>query len=121
MSKDINSFMTGLVVGALAGTAAGILMAPKSGAETREDIKQFAGDVRDRTLDMYTKARKSVERKVKSLKDLGEKIDETKYSKLVEEVVDEYKQKDLLSSEAAKDLGKQLKKDWTTVKKAVAA
>ena len=121
MSKDFNSFMTGLAVGALAGTAAGILLAPKSGVETREDIKHFAGDVRDRTQDLYTRARNSVQRKVKSLKDLGEKIDETKYSKLVEEVVDEYKQKDLLSSESAKDLGNQLKKDWTTVKKAIAA
>ncbi|MBN1373739.1 YtxH domain-containing protein [Candidatus Dojkabacteria bacterium] len=33
-------FLFGAVVGALAGVTAGILLAPKSGKETREDIKR---------------------------------------------------------------------------------
>jgi gas vesicle protein len=43
MSK--RKFGIGLVVGAVAGLVAGLLTAPKSGKETRQDIKKKAGDV----------------------------------------------------------------------------
>ncbi len=36
----------GAVIGAAVGVAAGLLTAPKSGKETREDIKNKAGDVK---------------------------------------------------------------------------
>ncbi len=121
MSKEFNSFLSGLLVGTLAGATAGLLLAPKSGVETREDIKKLAGDVKEKTQDVYSQARKSLERKVKAVKNLGEKIDEKKYSKFVDEIVSEYKDKELLNSETAKNLGKQLKKDWTTIKKAITA
>ncbi len=121
MSKEVNSFLTGLAVGAIAGATAGLLLAPKSGAETREDLRKLAEEAKKKTQDTYTQARESLERKVKAVKKLGRKIDETKYSQLVEEIVDEYKSKELLSSESAKNLGKQLKNDWTNVKKAIAA
>jgi gas vesicle protein len=121
MSNDTNSFFKGLATGAIVGAVAGILLAPKSGEETREDIKKIAENIKEKATDVYSEARGKVEKKVKSLKALGEKIDEKKYSSLVSEIVDEYKSKDVLSSDAAKKLGTQLKKDWTTVKKAVAA
>ena len=43
MSK--RKFGIGLVVGAVAGLVAGLLTAPKSGKETRQDIKRKATDV----------------------------------------------------------------------------
>jgi gas vesicle protein len=43
MSK--RKFGVGLVVGAVAGLVAGLLTAPKSGKETRQDIKKKANDV----------------------------------------------------------------------------
>ncbi len=121
MSKEFNSFLTGLLVGTVAGATAGLLLAPKSGEETRKDIQKLGVDVKSKTEDVYTQAKKSLDKKVKAIKNLGKKIDETKYSQLVEEIVDEYKKKELLNSETAKNLGKQLKKDWNTVKKAIAA
>jgi gas vesicle protein len=39
-------FGLGVLVGAVAGVAAGILAAPKSGKETRKDIKNKAGEVK---------------------------------------------------------------------------
>lgn len=119
MSKETDSFLKGLAIGALTGAVAGVLLAPKSGAETRKDIQDLAVNVKEKAADTYSEARKKVEKKAKNLKSLGEKIDEKKYSSLVNEVVDEYKQKDVLSSDSAKKLGTQLKKDWNTVKKAV--
>ncbi len=121
MSKETNSFMKGLAFGAVAGAVAGILLAPKSGEETRKDIQNLAESMKDKAVDTYSEARKKVEKKAKSMKALGEKIDEKKYSTLVNEVVDEYKSKDILSSDSAKKLGSQLKKDWTKVKKAIAS
>ncbi|HET6747177.1 MAG TPA: YtxH domain-containing protein [Candidatus Saccharimonadales bacterium] len=39
-------FMIGAVVGAIAGIVAGVLTAPKSGKETRADLKQKAVDLK---------------------------------------------------------------------------
>ncbi len=119
MSKETESFIKGLAIGAVAGAVAGVLFAPKSGLETRRDLQELAENIKDKAVDTYSEARKKVEKKAKSLKSLGEKIDEKKYSSIVNEIVDEYKSKDILSSDSAKKLGTQLKKDWTTVKKAI--
>lgn len=45
MSKG-KKFGLGVLVGAVAGVAAGILAAPKSGKETRKDLKNKAGEVK---------------------------------------------------------------------------
>ena len=39
-------FSLGLLVGAAIGAIAGLLTAPKSGKETRQDIKRKAGDIK---------------------------------------------------------------------------
>ena len=46
MSKEDNSisFGMGLLAGILGGVVAAILYAPKSGAETREDVKNYVND-----------------------------------------------------------------------------
>lgn len=38
----------GAIVGAVAGVVAGVLMAPKSGKETRGDIKKKATELKDK-------------------------------------------------------------------------
>ena len=38
MKKD-NKFFLGMILGAAAGVVAGVFLAPKSGKETREDLK----------------------------------------------------------------------------------
>ncbi len=68
MSSSTDDFFKGLLFGAVIGATAGILLAPKSGLETRSDIKKLALDMSDKSQDVYFKARKQVERKVKDIK-----------------------------------------------------
>ena len=45
MAKKRNKFALGTVFGAVTGLVAGLLLAPKSGKETRQDIKRAAGNI----------------------------------------------------------------------------
>ena len=116
-NNSTESFFKGLIIGVIGGTVAGILLAPKSGAETREDIKNLAIDLKDKATDLYDSARKEVEKKIAQVKKAGQKIDEGKYKSIVSEVVQEFKQDAEVTSSAAKKLGEQLSGDWDMVKK----
>lgn len=66
MSKK--RFGLGILIGAVAGVVTGLLTAPKSGKETREDIKKMAGE-----------ARSAAEKKLKQgYKELAELSDQAK-------------------------------------------
>ena len=54
MSKKL---AIGAIVGAIAGLAAGVLTAPKSGRETRDDIKKKAEEMKDKAKLLFTHAR----------------------------------------------------------------
>ena len=54
MMRD-NKFVVGLAVGVLTGAVAGMLMAPKSGKETRKVIKTRAGELGSRTRQFIAK------------------------------------------------------------------
>jgi gas vesicle protein len=47
MTMSKGRFAIGAIVGAVAGLITGILTAPKSGKETRADIKARAGEIKD--------------------------------------------------------------------------
>jgi len=67
MSKD-KKLGLGIVIGAVAGLVTGLLAAPKSGQETRKDLKKKANEVKG-----------SAERKLKEAqKELGKLSDEAK-------------------------------------------
>ena len=74
MSEKDGDFLKGLLIGGLIGAIAGILYAPKSGKETREDIARTADDLLYRAKDEYEKAieksKVAYESAVKRLKDL---------------------------------------------------
>ncbi len=46
---SVGKFFTGVVIGAALGAVAGILLAPKSGAETREMLGEMASDMAKKT------------------------------------------------------------------------
>ncbi len=50
--NDVYKVGGGLLVGAAVGGMAGMLLAPKAGKETREDIKAKANEVQERTKEM---------------------------------------------------------------------
>lgn len=52
--------LLGLVAAAAAGVAAGVLMAPKSGRETREDLKRKATDAKEYASDKKTRVQAAV-------------------------------------------------------------
>ncbi|MDY3052618.1 MAG: YtxH domain-containing protein [Ndongobacter sp.] len=93
--EDAKRVSLGLVVGAALGSAAGLLFAPKSGAETREDIASAAKNaaetikvrsseamqaVKEKTTDTLEKARnmysEHVESKMTSIRPAIDEVEE---------------------------------------------
>lgn len=56
MADNKSDFLTGLIVGGLIGAALGILFAPKSGKESREDIARKADELMAKAQEGYEKA-----------------------------------------------------------------
>ena len=84
MSEKNSDLLKGLFIGGLIGVVLGILYAPKSGKETREDIAQKADELLGKAKEEYEKAveksKTAYETAVKHLKDLEilakEKVEE---------------------------------------------
>ncbi|MBI2356876.1 YtxH domain-containing protein [Candidatus Dojkabacteria bacterium] len=112
------SFMKGLLLGALAGVVGGVLLAPKSGKETREDLMKMVDKVKKDAVEYFEEARSMVMEKVAALKAAGKKLDEKKYFAIVGEVVSELKDDKAITLDAAKRLGSQLRRDWKKVQTA---
>ena len=54
-----SNFLMGFIIGAITGVAIGFLYAPKSGKETRELLKQKAGEVKERASAMTERIKES--------------------------------------------------------------
>jgi gas vesicle protein len=106
MSERNGDLLKGLLIGGLIGAVVGILYAPKSGKETREDIARTADDLLSSAKDEYEKAveksKAAYEIAVKRLKDLElsakEKVHEAEgkvneYSKHSSETIQDSKNK----------------------------
>ncbi len=119
MKNNAGSFFKGTVIGAIGGAIAALLLAPKSGKETREDIKNLAVELGDKATDIYNSAKKEVLQKVEQVKNAGQLIDETKYKELVANVVDDFKNNSKITESSAQKLGAMLRKDWERVKKEI--
>lgn len=118
MNDNFGSFVKGILVGAVAGAVAGVLLAPKSGEETRKDLSKLAKDWAEKASDFYNDALNMIYEKAEALKLAGKKIDEGKYLQMVGEVVEELKNDKHVAADVAGRIGSQLKRDWTKVKKA---
>ena len=127
----------------MAGALGGLLLAPKSGKETREDIAKAAKeisdsmktkteDTKDRVRDVfgnvstdaqnkYNETRMAVIDKVAALKNAGQEIDKERYAEIVDEVLGNFKD-DFRSAKAnISRMANYMKKDWLRVKKAITA
>lgn len=109
MSENSGDLLKGLIIGGLIGAAFGILYAPKSGKETREDIAHTTEELLNKAKEEYEKAvvksQLVYESAVKSLHELElsakEKVEE------VESKVAEFAQQ---SAETVQDNKNRLKK-----------
>ncbi|MFA5182879.1 MAG: YtxH domain-containing protein [Syntrophales bacterium] len=76
MSDRAGDFLKGLVIGGLVGAVIGILYAPKSGKETREEIGKKAEELLSKAKEEYEqaleKSRKTYETAVSRLKKIEE-------------------------------------------------
>lgn len=137
MSKTGGKF----VLGGLIGMAAGILLAPKAGKETREKIKKLAMNIsvgmraqvdetKDRVGDIfgkvnneavlkYRQVRDAVVSKIASIKTTGKELDKDKYGLIVDEVVAGFKKDFESTKDGLNKITKYLKKDWEKMKKAL--
>lgn len=74
MSDKGGNFIKGVLIGGLVGAVLGILFAPKSGRETREDLADMADELLTKAREEYEvaleKSRKTYETAVKRLKAL---------------------------------------------------
>lgn len=90
------------VIGALAGLITGILIAPRSGKETREVVKKKYDEIHD---------------------DIAEKLSKTNeitretFSDIVGDVLDSYKKKGKLGEDEAEEVKKSLKESFEKIKK----
>jgi len=55
-------------IGAVAGIVAGVLVAPKSGKETRADIKRTAGELKDKAVKVGSDTKSAAKDAQKDLK-----------------------------------------------------
>lgn len=80
-------FMLGAVLGAAAGAIAALLTAPKSGKETREDIKNKATELSQDALRQLRKLEGELSKKISDVKKLAQRL-EGEAKKEVEALVD---------------------------------
>lgn len=121
-NKGSNSLLIGFL-GLVAGTIGGILLAPMSGKETREElvkkIRDIFGIYSTEYKDKFEKVRDALEKRLIALKKTGAQIDSEKYMTVVDEVVTDFKSDINTTKDGFEKLSKYLKKDWETVKKAL--
>jgi gas vesicle protein len=108
MSEKGKSFARGaalgVAAGAIAGAIAGILLAPKSGKETRKDIANYVHKMKDEIAEQLEKAG-----------DFSKK----KYNEVSEKVVGSYKKAKKITDRQAAEIKADLDKGYGKVKEAV--
>lgn len=76
--------LLGTVVGAIAGFVTGVLVAPKSGKETRQDIKNTATKTKDTVVEEAGKAKDFAEKTAGDVKNKAEAVIDDVTDKAVE-------------------------------------
>jgi gas vesicle protein len=93
----------GIITGLAIGGALGVLFAPKSGKQTRQDLKKA-----------YRATSKDIARRINDLED----ISQSKYDQIVDAVVNEYQKLDPITQEQIETLKTTLQEKWNEVAEA---
>lgn len=98
MSKKrlFKTLMLGLAIGGVLG----VLLAPKSGKQVRQDLKKA-----------YRATSKDIARRINDIED----ISKSKYEQIVEAVINEYKKLDPITQEQIESLKAILYSKWTEI------
>lgn len=134
----VKRFTMAMALAALAGAVAGVLLAPKKGTETREQLKKKA----DELTKKYKESKSQIETRAKKVfKDASHEsvgiymrargiiiaeihkankkggLDKKSFMSLVDKVVNQLKREKKVAVPVAKALADELKRDWTVISK----
>lgn len=104
MEDTSKGAIIGASVGILAGVIAGVLFAPKSGKETRADIKDYIVEMKDKIAEELNKA--------------GDVTKET-YNEIVDKIVKVYELEKKITAEDVADIKEKLDANFDEVKKVI--
>jgi len=79
---NVATFLSGVVVGGLAGAAVMLFMAPASGEETRHQLREKSLELRDRVIDSAEEARARVGEVASQARDKAQELSEGARAKL---------------------------------------
>jgi len=89
-----------LMLGLAVGGVLGVLLAPKSGKQVRQDLKKA-----------YRATSKDIARRINEIED----ISQSKYEQIVEAVINEYKKLDPMTQEQIESLKLTLQNKWSEI------
>ena len=100
------TLVEGLAIGAVAGVIATLLLAPKSGQETRDEIKAHLEEIKEALI--------------KRLQDAGE-FTKAKYDEIVKGIVGEYETQKKITADEAKEIESRLVAGYESIREAACA
>lgn len=130
--KSSSKLGLGVVIGAVTGVVAGLVLAPKSGKKLRSDVAKRAREIRkkmeennvdevvqnifddvsDKTIAIYNTAKDMISEKLAEVTEPISKIDKNKYSKVVSDVVNVVRKDKGVAEETLVKLKKYLEDDY---------
>jgi gas vesicle protein len=76
LSNNVGVFLAGVLVGALAGSAVMLFVAPQSGRELREQLRDRSLELRDRVMETAEDARLRAEEAAAQARDRAQQVTE---------------------------------------------
>jgi gas vesicle protein len=101
---DKKTFIEGIAVGAVAGAIAGLLLAPKSGQETRDEIKAHLAEIKDQIVAKLEAA---------------EDFTQAKYEEVVQAVIAEFEAAKKITADEAQEIASRLQDGYEAIKQKV--
>jgi gas vesicle protein len=101
---ETKTFLEGLALGAVAGAIAGLLLTPKSGEETRDEIQTELHELKDQIV-----------ARLQTLEDFTQ----AKYDQTIKIVLAEYAAAHRLPAEQAEELETRLRAGYETVRQTI--
>jgi len=105
MAERNGGFFKGLFIGGLIGAVVGILYAPKSGKETREELARQADEIIVKAKEDFEKNKETYEKELKRFENMESSV--RAKASAVEKKIDDFTHQ---SAEAVQDRKKRLKK-----------
>ena len=112
MGKGTGKFVAGVAIGAAVGAAAGILFAPQSGKETREELKVKLEELKEKAKDIkFADVKEKIEEKIEELKKEIADLDKEKVMSYAKDKAKQVKEKANELVKLAKDKGTPVLED----------